>query len=220
MLRPVHLPIVERCGADWEAMAGDERRRFCGACEREVVHLSRMTADEALAMLERHVGGRVCVRYTVDAGGRVKFVEPRPRPPASAAVALATVLLAACTGFVDDEREPVAPEAGGVCSLADEAAGLCPREEPPPAPPERPPEPAAEESAPVASEGPAGRACDGVEAVPVPEDRTPIRSAPVEEREEELMGAIRVSEDETRHMRREARRLAREARRAARRAFE
>jgi hypothetical protein len=66
------LRIAEPCHADWDAMDGDERSRHCGACDLQVTDLTRLTTAEAEALLAtRSRGGRVCVRYRVDADGRV-----------------------------------------------------------------------------------------------------------------------------------------------------
>jgi hypothetical protein len=210
MLRRAHLPIVHACDADWSAMPGDDRRRSCGECEREVLHLSRMTIAEALAAIEPHVGGRVCVRYRVDRAGAVEFADPPPRRqgPALARAALVTAVLAACTGHGDDDREPTPPEAVGLCSPADEQAGLCPGGGPPPPEPPAPEPPP--DVTPIASEPPAARGCDGlVDAVPVPDDRP---SGDTALHEHDMMGVLIVSKAEARRMRREARRAARRAR--------
>lgn len=66
------LRIAEPCHADWEAMDGDRRSRHCASCDLRVTDLSQLTRAEAEALLAtRTPGGRVCVRYTLDAAGRV-----------------------------------------------------------------------------------------------------------------------------------------------------
>lgn len=61
------LPILEDiqiatpCKADWDAMTGDDRVRFCGECSLNVYNLSAMTRDEAEALIARKEG-RLCVR--------------------------------------------------------------------------------------------------------------------------------------------------------------
>ncbi len=57
-----NIKIASPCSADWNAMQGNERRRFCGDCKLNVYNLSGMTrydAENLLAVSE----GRLCVRY-------------------------------------------------------------------------------------------------------------------------------------------------------------
>ena len=55
------LRIASPCPADWAAMAGDDRSRFCATCEKHVYDFSRMTAAEGLALI-REKEGQVCAR--------------------------------------------------------------------------------------------------------------------------------------------------------------
>ena len=61
------LQLSFRCPADWEAMEGDEQRRFCSHCQKHVHDLSAMSRDEAAAVVTK--GGEVCVRMTRRADG-------------------------------------------------------------------------------------------------------------------------------------------------------
>ena len=55
------VKIASPCSADWSAMQGDDKSRYCGKCEKNVYNLSAMTREEAdLLMLERE--GELCVR--------------------------------------------------------------------------------------------------------------------------------------------------------------
>jgi hypothetical protein len=64
---PTRLPLLERvaiaspCPADWNTMVGDDRARFCSACEKHVYNIASMTSEEAEAFL-RGVGGEACLR--------------------------------------------------------------------------------------------------------------------------------------------------------------
>lgn len=58
----VNLKVASPCSADWGAMAGDERKRFCGDCRLHVYNLSEMTKYDAENLL-RLSEGRLCVRY-------------------------------------------------------------------------------------------------------------------------------------------------------------
>jgi len=57
-----NLKIASPCPADWDAMSGDERKRFCGDCKLNVYNLSGMTKYDAENLL-RNSEGRICVRY-------------------------------------------------------------------------------------------------------------------------------------------------------------
>lgn len=69
------LRIAEPCPMRWEDMAGDERRRFCGACKLHVYDVAAMSRTEAEALLSAsrgtQGGGRLCLRLTRRADGRV-----------------------------------------------------------------------------------------------------------------------------------------------------
>ncbi|MBX3097422.1 MAG: hypothetical protein KF812_11215 [Fimbriimonadaceae bacterium] len=58
------LRINQPCPEDWDAMEGDERRRFCSGCGCYVNNLSEMSADEAESLLQQT--GRVCTRVLTD----------------------------------------------------------------------------------------------------------------------------------------------------------
>ena len=53
--------IASPCSADWDAMYGDERRRFCAECGLNVYNLSAMSKADAESLLLT-AEGRVCVR--------------------------------------------------------------------------------------------------------------------------------------------------------------
>ena len=57
-----NLKIASPCSADWDAMSGDERKRFCGDCRLHVYNLSGMTRYDAENLLRLSEGG-LCVRY-------------------------------------------------------------------------------------------------------------------------------------------------------------
>ena len=64
------IRVGSPCTASWEAMAGDDRRRFCGDCRLHVYDLSAMGRDEAESLL-RSRDGRLCVRFSRRPDGRV-----------------------------------------------------------------------------------------------------------------------------------------------------
>ena len=65
-----NIHIASPCKADWNAMFGDERRRFCAECKLNVYNLSGMTQPEAENFLINSEG-RVCVRFYRRADGSV-----------------------------------------------------------------------------------------------------------------------------------------------------
>ncbi len=56
------LQVASPCHADWNAMRGDDRSRFCPSCAKNVYNLSAMTRPEAELLLQEKEG-RLCVRY-------------------------------------------------------------------------------------------------------------------------------------------------------------
>lgn len=65
------ISIASPCTADWNAMAGDARTRFCSECSLHVHDLSAMSADEATELLRQAGQGRLCVRFHRRADGTV-----------------------------------------------------------------------------------------------------------------------------------------------------
>jgi hypothetical protein len=56
-----NLRIASPCPATWEAMRGDHRVRFCDSCSKHVYNVSDLTADEAVALIQKS-DGQSCVR--------------------------------------------------------------------------------------------------------------------------------------------------------------
>lgn len=73
------LPIPEPCNADWNAMTGDERRRFCGACSKHVTDISTFTKRDARSFLDANP--TACVQYSA-VGDEILF-EPAVRQSAT-----------------------------------------------------------------------------------------------------------------------------------------
>ena len=65
-----NLKIASPCSQDWNAMIGNDRQRFCGACEMNVYNLSGMTREDAESM-PATLEGRLCVRFYRRADGSV-----------------------------------------------------------------------------------------------------------------------------------------------------
>ena len=61
-----YVPAIQKpCPADWNAMQGDEKRRFCEHCQLHVHNLSAMTEREQFQMLKPDME-RTCVRYEAE----------------------------------------------------------------------------------------------------------------------------------------------------------
>lgn len=76
------IRIASPCNADWNAMQGDDRARFCGTCRKNVYNLSDMTRAQAQALVARKEGN-MCVRMYRRADGTVISDDcPIPMRPA------------------------------------------------------------------------------------------------------------------------------------------
>lgn len=56
------IRVAAPCTADWDAMKGDDRTRFCGQCRKNVYNLSDMSRKEAEALILQ-TKGRVCAQF-------------------------------------------------------------------------------------------------------------------------------------------------------------
>ena len=82
-LQRVSLEVIEvskPCPAEWDAMAGDARTRFCEHCQKHVHNLSAMPLAEA-ERLVCESAGNLCVRFEREASGKVITLDYRPAPP-------------------------------------------------------------------------------------------------------------------------------------------
>jgi hypothetical protein len=89
------LKIASPCTASWDAMAGDDRVRFCGRCGLNVYNLSGMPRAQAEALVEA-TEARICVRFYQRRDGTVLTQDcPRGvRILGRGAARLASVLIA------------------------------------------------------------------------------------------------------------------------------
>ena len=65
-----NVRVAAPCNADWDAMIGNDRSRFCGQCNLNVYNLSSMTRSEAESLIARSEG-RLCVRFYRRADGSI-----------------------------------------------------------------------------------------------------------------------------------------------------
>ena len=64
------IRVASPCSADWNAMPGDERVRFCGSCQKNVYDLSAMTRPEAQALIFA-TEGNLCAQFYRRADGTI-----------------------------------------------------------------------------------------------------------------------------------------------------
>lgn len=62
------VEVATPCHASWNAMAGDDRVRFCGSCQKNVYNLSSMSTAEAEEFVEK-TEGEACIRFYRRADG-------------------------------------------------------------------------------------------------------------------------------------------------------
>jgi hypothetical protein len=65
------LKIPEPCDADWDAMTGDDRKRFCLSCTKHVHNLSEMSKQDATHLID--TSKNLCVQYASHSSGEVFF---------------------------------------------------------------------------------------------------------------------------------------------------
>lgn len=148
------LQLNFRCPANWDEMEGDDRKRFCAHCRKDVHNLSAMPRDEAEELVGS--GGDLCVRMVRRADGTTKVADcPQVRDARTTSVrrlgvgiaASGALALASCeeeeprpvTGVLappeQQELPPVQPP--DPVEEVELLGDLCPPEEPaPPAPSE------------------------------------------------------------------------------------
>jgi len=66
---------VTSCDVPWDTMRGDERRRFCGSCNKHVYSLVELTEREAEKLFAANANARPCVRLCKRADGTVVFAD-------------------------------------------------------------------------------------------------------------------------------------------------
>lgn len=99
------LRVATPCAADWELMAGDDRKRFCKACEKFVYNLPLLDAEELVDLIES-TEGKFCGRLYARADGTVltddcpvgvavKMAAARRRRAVGASAAIAALMIAA-----------------------------------------------------------------------------------------------------------------------------
>ncbi len=75
--------ICKPCDADWNAMVGDDRVRFCGTCKKDVHDLAAITPEEGEHLL-RGNAGRICIILAATVAMAAGCTKGDPSAPASA----------------------------------------------------------------------------------------------------------------------------------------
>ena len=124
------IRIPTPCPKTWGELSGDERRRYCGACQFHVTNLSALTRSEADEFLATR-SGRTCVTYVQRSDGSIVTREPvrASRLPSwmrSAAAALFALLpfVTACTRATGEVASDGDSDADDVRTLGRPAAVL------------------------------------------------------------------------------------------------
>ncbi len=130
-MRSDNVEIVSPCHESWEAMQGEGARRYCGVCQKDVHDLSAMAQAEAQALLREQAGVSLCVRYSAEADGTLRFRDLVPKASLTRKVvrtAFAASMLAACAphgegpaiqdlgaSILESIRDATVPTADGGC---------------------------------------------------------------------------------------------------------
>ena len=105
MSKHISLPKLDQpCDVPWDAMAGDERSRFCDRCGIHVHNLSARPPDEAAALLKRR-GRTTC--FAVQQAPVALDYAPAPKRStrwvAAMSVAASALVTAGCSVFIGSQ---------------------------------------------------------------------------------------------------------------------
>src|SRR5262249_21267818 len=57
-----YLRVASPCPVSWDEMIGDDRVRFCDLCQLRVHNIASRTRPEALVLIRKAEGSRICAR--------------------------------------------------------------------------------------------------------------------------------------------------------------
>lgn len=66
MSKKLQLTIPKPCHEDWEAMTPEEKGRFCGSCQKQVIDFSVMSDRQLAEFFKKPSTGSVCGRFMTD----------------------------------------------------------------------------------------------------------------------------------------------------------
>lgn len=96
------IDVPKPCSASWDEMFGNDKKRFCASCEKDVYNLSGIPRREARKLVATSAG-KICVRYARLPNGKVLTTEQklhqisRRTSKVAAGVIAATISLSAMT---------------------------------------------------------------------------------------------------------------------------
>jgi hypothetical protein len=105
--------------ANWDSMGltpGNNTRRFCGTCEKQIHDLDSLTPDQIQTLVSTHVGD-LCVRFTLPKQTPSSAPSPRRRlldilSRSAAGILLASsIAFAGCASTPPPDSEPYKPSA-------------------------------------------------------------------------------------------------------------
>ena len=65
------IRIPDPCPIKWENLSGDTRKRFCDACEKQVLNFSEYPAEEILEEMDAAGSEPICAQFELDAQNQV-----------------------------------------------------------------------------------------------------------------------------------------------------
>lgn len=80
MPKAIQLSVAEPCHENWDNMTPDQKGRFCGSCQKQVVDFTHMSDRELVQFFKKPSTGSVCGRFMDDQLER-DIVIPKRRLP-------------------------------------------------------------------------------------------------------------------------------------------
>lgn len=80
MSKKIALSIVEPCHENWDKMTPEDKGRFCGSCQKQVIDFSIMSDSQVAQFFKKPSTGSVCGRFMTDQLNR-EIEIPRKRIP-------------------------------------------------------------------------------------------------------------------------------------------
>jgi hypothetical protein len=118
-MQPFRLKIARPCPQDWNSMSGGDTQRHCSECNKDVITLAEMSAEEAAELVRKAKPHSLCLRIEHDEAGSVIFRKPSPASNSRPLLMLtigASLLLNAC-----DEGAPMTPAINAEKNAANQA---------------------------------------------------------------------------------------------------
>jgi len=72
------IQIKSPCDKSWAAMDGDDQKRYCEGCRKDVFNLSAMTSAAAQDLIDAHAGN-LCVRVELKEDGGIQTLDAPPQ---------------------------------------------------------------------------------------------------------------------------------------------